>query len=97
MTFQHFFQGLGVFNMLHMVVGGVLGCAVYAQGLAYYVPDNLGTLRIGNRSRVVQQQSVQSRSLHGRIYQSDDGSEHQADLWLGAYACIFLFLLLLPL
>ena len=27
--------------MLHMVVGGVLGCAVYAQGLAYYVPDNL--------------------------------------------------------
>lgn len=41
MTFQHFFQGLSVFNMLHMVVGGVLGCAVYAQGLAYYVPDNL--------------------------------------------------------
>ena len=30
MTFQHFFQGLSVFNMLHMVVGGVLGGAVYA-------------------------------------------------------------------
>ena len=41
MTFQHFFQGLSVFNMLHMVVGGVVGAAVYAQGLAYYVPDNL--------------------------------------------------------
>ena len=39
--FQHFFQGLSVFNMLHMVVGGVVGAAVYAQGLAYYVPDNL--------------------------------------------------------
>ena len=38
MTFQHFFQSLSVFNMLHMVVGGVLGCAIYAQGLAYYVP-----------------------------------------------------------
>lgn len=41
MTFQHFFQGLSVFNMLHMVVGGVLGAAVYTRGLAYYIPDNL--------------------------------------------------------
>ncbi len=30
MTFRHFFQALSVFNMLHMVVGGVLGAAVYA-------------------------------------------------------------------
>lgn len=29
MTFQHFFQGLSVFNMLHMVVGGVMGAALY--------------------------------------------------------------------
>ena len=29
MTFQHFFQGLSVFNMLHMVVGGVV-VAAYA-------------------------------------------------------------------
>lgn len=27
MTFQHFFQALSVFNMLHMVVGGVMGAA----------------------------------------------------------------------
>lgn len=41
MTFQHFFQGLSVFNMLHMIVGGVLGGAVYARMLAHFVPDNI--------------------------------------------------------
>ena len=41
MTFQHFFQALSVFNMLHMVVGGVMGAALYTQGLSYYVADNL--------------------------------------------------------
>ena len=41
MSFQHFFQALSVFNMLHMVVGGVMGAALYTQGLHYYVADNL--------------------------------------------------------
>ncbi len=41
MTFQHFFQALSVFNMLHAVVGGVLGGAVYARCLAYLIPDNM--------------------------------------------------------
>lgn len=41
MTFQHFFQSVSVFNMLHMIVGGVLGGAVYARMLAHYVPDNI--------------------------------------------------------
>ena len=41
MSFQHFFQTLSVFNMLHMVVGGVMGAALYTQGLHYYVADNL--------------------------------------------------------
>ena len=41
MTFQHFFQALSVFNMLHMVVGGVMGAALYSHGLSYYVADNL--------------------------------------------------------
>ncbi len=41
MTFPHFFQALSVFNMLHMVVGGVLGSAVYAECLSYLVPDNI--------------------------------------------------------
>ena len=41
MTFQHFFQALSVFNMLHMVAGGVMGAAVYGEGLSHLVADNL--------------------------------------------------------
>ena len=41
MTFQHFFQALSVFNMLHMVAGGVMGAAVFGEGLSHLVADNL--------------------------------------------------------
>lgn len=37
MDFNHFFQGLSVFNMIHMVLGGCLGCAIYAKALGHYV------------------------------------------------------------
>lgn len=39
MDFNHFFQGLGVLNMLHMVIGGCLGVAVYAKAFGRYVAD----------------------------------------------------------
>lgn len=39
--FPHFFQALGVFNMLHMVVGGCIGVALYGHGLNYYVADGM--------------------------------------------------------
>ena len=41
MSFQHFFQALSVFNMLHMVMGGVIGAAIYTRGLKYFLPDNV--------------------------------------------------------
>ena len=41
MTFQHFFQALSVFNMLHMVVGGVIGSAIYTEAFTYYTADNM--------------------------------------------------------
>lgn len=41
MTFEHFFQSLSVFNFLHMYIGGVIGCALYAWGLRYYMADNI--------------------------------------------------------
>lgn len=41
MTFQHFFQALSVFNMMHMVAGGVVGSALYGHGLRYLVADNV--------------------------------------------------------
>ena len=95
MTFQHFFQGLSVFNMLHMVVGGVLGCAVYAQGLAYYVPDNLA--RYGSAIDHVSFSSSPFNLGHYMeefISQMMEISIKQIYGWV-AYACIFLFLLLL--
>ena len=39
MDFNHFFQGLSIFNMIHMVIGGCLGCAVYAKMFGWYVAD----------------------------------------------------------
>lgn len=95
MTFQHFFQGLSVFNMLHMVVGGVVGAAVYAQGLAYYVPDNLA--RYGSAIDHVAFSSSPFNLGHYMeefISQMMEISIKQIYGWV-AYACIFLFLLLL--
>ena len=39
MSFQHFFQALCIFNMLHMFVGGLVGAALHARGLNYYVGE----------------------------------------------------------
>ena len=39
MSFQHFFQALSVFNVLHMFVGGLVGAAFHAHGMKYYVAD----------------------------------------------------------
>ena len=41
MTFQHFFQALSLFNMLHMVVGGVLGGAIYTEAFSRAMADNM--------------------------------------------------------
>lgn len=41
MSFDHFFQSLSVFNFVHMYVGGVIGCALYAWGIRYYMADNI--------------------------------------------------------
>ena len=41
MTFEHFFQSLSVFNFMHMYIGGVIGSALYAWGLRYYMADNI--------------------------------------------------------
>lgn len=39
MSFEHFFQALSVFNVLHMFVGGLVGAALHARGMKYYVAD----------------------------------------------------------
>lgn len=95
MTFQHFFQALSVFNILHMVVGGVVGSAIYAQGLSYYVSDNMA--RYGSSIDNV----AFSRSpfplgeyMEGFVSQMMEISIKQLYGWV-AYACILVFLLLL--
>lgn len=39
MSFEHFFQALSMFNILHMYIGGALGASLLAHGLNYYVAD----------------------------------------------------------
>lgn len=39
MDFHHFFQGLSVFNRIHMVIGGCVGYAIYSKMLGIYVAD----------------------------------------------------------
>lgn len=39
MSFQHFFQALAIFNVLHMFVGGLIGGALLGHGMKYYVAD----------------------------------------------------------
>ncbi len=53
MDFQHFFQGLSIFNMLHMVIGGCIGCAFYAKGLNYYIADAVRNFAIFDDSQLV--------------------------------------------
>lgn len=88
MSFQHFFQALSVFNMLHMVVGGVVGAALYTHGLRYCMADNLvrygaavdglaGSPHMENFTLGVMEVSI--KQLYG---------------W-AAYACLFLLLLCL--
>lgn len=95
MSFQHFFQSLAVFQMLHMVVGGVVGAAIYSRGLSYYMADNIARygaaidrvttgrnhIAVGDviGDFMVQMQEISVRQLYG---------------W-AIYACIFLFLLFL--
>lgn len=45
MDFKNFFQGLSIFNFCHMVIGGVIGAAIYAYGLRYFIASN--TSRFG--------------------------------------------------
>ena len=39
MSFEHFFQALAVFNVLHMFVGGLVGAALHSRGMKYYMTD----------------------------------------------------------
>ncbi len=95
MSFQHFFQALSVFNMLHMVMGGVIGAAIYTRELAYYLPDNIA--RYGAAIERVASGGMPLSIPHyieTFLPQMMEISVKQIYGWT-AYACIFLFLLFL--
>lgn len=95
MTFQHFFQALSVFNMLHMVVGGVIGSALYTQGLAYYLPDNIARYGAAiDRVNFSQNPFPLGEYMETFVSQMMEISIKQIYGWV-SYACILLFLLFL--
>ncbi len=51
MSFEHFFQALSVFNILHMFIGGSFGAAFNSYGLRYYMAD--GFARYGHHLDLV--------------------------------------------
>lgn len=95
MTFQHFFQALSVFNMLHMVVGGVIGAAIYTEAFTYYTADNMARYGAAVDSvaftRAPFDMWAFMEGFAGRMIET---SVKQVYGW-AAYACIGLLLLFL--
>lgn len=95
MTFQHFFQALSVFNMLHMVVGGVIGAAIYTEAFTYYTADNMARCGAAVDSvaftRAPFDMWAFMEGFAGRMIET---SVKQVYGW-AAYACIGLLLLFL--
>ncbi len=93
MTFQHFFQSLSVFNMLHMVMGGVMGAAIYTQGLSYYVSDNMARYGAAIDNVAFSRSPFQlGEYMEGFVTQMMEISIKQIYGWV-LYACLFLLLL----
>jgi hypothetical protein len=96
MDFQTFFQGLAMFQSLHLIVGGVLGSAIYTHFLRYYIKE--GFARYG--------QCIDAVSFSAHPFQLGEFMEHFAEQvqlisvrqiygWV-CYACIaFIFVFLL--
>ena len=95
MTFQHFFQALSVFNMLHMIVGGVMGAALYTRGLSYYVSDNISRYGAAiNHTSLGKNAFISGDYIERVISQMMEISVKQIYGW-AIYGCILLFLLFL--
>lgn len=64
MDFQHFFQGLSIFNMLHMVIGGCVGCAFYTKGLNHYATDAIRNFLITDNKTIM---ALSVKTLYGWV------------------------------
>ena len=81
--------------MLHMVVGGVLGAAVYTEGLSYYMADNLARYGTAIDNVAVSSSPFDLGGyMPGFIERMMEVSIKQIYGWV-IYACLLLFLLFL--
>ncbi len=95
MTFRHFFRALSVFNMLHMVMGGVAGAAIYTRGLARCLSDNIARYGAAVDSVASSRLSVSvPHYMETFMMQMTEISVKQI-YGRAAYACILLCLLFL--
>lgn len=95
MDFHHFFQSLSVFNMLHMVMGGVLGAALYTRALACCIPDNMARYGAAiDRVTAGRDHIAVSGMIENFVVEMQEISIRQILGWI-IYACLFLLLLLL--
>ena len=83
MTFQHFFQALSVFNMLHMVVGGCHRRGHLYRGLHILYGRQHGSLRRRRRQRGLHARTLRHGGLHGGLRGPYDRDERQAGLRVG--------------
>lgn len=94
MTFRHFFQALSVFNMLHMVIGGVAGAALYSRGLSCFMSDNIARYGASLDMVAVTANAPDPAFMEGFMKGIMEISIKQIYGWV-AYACVLLFLLFL--
>ena len=81
--------------MLHMVMGGVIGAAIYTRGLKYFLPDNVARYGAAIDNVSASRMSVDiPHYMETFMSQMTEISVKQIYGW-AAYACIFLFLLFL--
>ena len=95
MSFRHFFQSLSIFNMLHMVMGGVAGAAIYSRAMAYCMADNIASYGAAVDHLALSRMSVSlPHYIETFMSQMTEISLKQIYGWT-AYACIFLCLMFL--
>ena len=75
MSFEHFFQALSIFNVLHMFVGGLVGAALHSYGMKYYMADGFARCsqyidRVRMSASPADFSSVVSRLVEGVMAQS---------------------------
>lgn len=93
MHFLVFFQALAVFQVLHLLIGGVVGAACYAFGIRYLIADNIA--RYGGGLDRLNMSSHDVPQHVGRIMSQFQAASVKQLYGLVIYAALALLLLIL--